>query len=91
MAEMTAIEIECDSCKGTGLYVGFMEGKGQAVICVNCRGSGGRWLHYIPFTGRKKREGIERIRSGTGMIIDQPTEGSWMTYAKFEELILLKN
>ena len=82
-----AVDAECGACKGTGLYQGFMERADEAVICVNCRGSCKVTINFNPFTGRKKRKGVEKIRGGTGLIIDQPTKGSWMSYADFEVLV----
>jgi hypothetical protein len=59
---------ECTKCKGTGLYVGFAEPPGTAVICRTCKGIGGiegpqtrTWQNSKEYTGRKKYEGIERV------------------------------
>ena len=56
-----SIECECEACDGTGLYVGFGEGKGVAVECKSCDGTGKSFVKYKPFEGRKKREGITRV------------------------------
>ena len=46
---------ECDSCKGTGLYVGMGEKMGAAIICHRCKGTGEQKMefNFQPFTGRK--------------------------------------
>lgn len=38
------IKVECDSCGGTGVYVGFAEPEGYGVICGSCGGRG----YYVP-------------------------------------------
>ena len=58
---MKEIQIECPSCKGTGLYVGVCERDGCAVVCTQCKGKGYTTYRYNDFTGRKIREGIKRV------------------------------
>ena len=82
-----SLRVQCFSCGATGLYQGFMEAKHQAVICVNCDGTGLNILSGKPFTGRKKRRGITMIRAGSGLIIDQPSDKSWISYVEFERRI----
>lgn len=61
------IEVQCPSCEGTGLYKGFAEGEGCAVVCSVCKGTGKSSYFYHPFTGRKGRKGIKRVfRSSCG-------------------------
>ncbi|TFG98703.1 hypothetical protein E4H12_05240 [Candidatus Thorarchaeota archaeon] len=79
---MEKIHAECDSCNGTGLYVGFMEREGEAVVCISCGGTGRQTISYKPYTHRKGKRGIKKVRFGTGMIIDNPN-GGWFTYADF--------
>lgn len=57
------IEHECEACKGTGLYQGFAEHDGAAVVCNGCRGTGKAIfkMDYKEFTGRKKRHGVKRV------------------------------
>lgn len=86
-----SITIQCQPCGGTGLYSGFMEGKGEAVVCAGCGGTGKQDFTYQPFTGRKKKNGINRIRGGSGSILDDPTKAKWVTYSEFERLIPSKN
>jgi hypothetical protein len=58
---ITYIEGECGSCKATGLYHGFMEPKGVAVICAGCKGSGKITYQIKSFKERKKKEGIDFV------------------------------
>lgn len=57
------IEHECDACRGTGLYVGFAEHDGAAVVCNICKGTGKAVfdMDYKMFTGRKKRSGVKHV------------------------------
>jgi len=56
-------DVECDVCRGTGLYCGFAEHDGGAVVCKSCRGDGYKNidLQYSKFTGLKDKEGIKRV------------------------------
>ena len=86
---MPTIKHECESCGGTGLYQGFCEGKGNAVICLNCGGKGWAKYTYKEFTGRKRRKGIKEIRFSRGAFIATGVggKGDSMTYAEFEKRI----
>jgi len=59
---------ECQSCKGTGLYVGMAENDGAAVICYDCEGEG--FMHvtdsYPKFTERKKKKSVKRVFKTAG-------------------------
>ena len=54
---------ECESCGGTGLYVGFGESDGAAIVCHTCRGSGHhlRRIVYKDFRFRTRKPGVERV------------------------------
>ena len=54
---------ECDSCKGSGLYVGLGERDGLAVLCSRCMGQGytENIVEYNAFAGRKNRDGITHV------------------------------
>jgi hypothetical protein len=78
---------ECDECGGTGLYHGFMEAPGEYVICVRCGGTGKRELSYKPFTGRKRRNGVQKVRAGSGTILDGPGKSKWVSYTEFQKMI----
>ena len=63
------LKVECPFCKGTGLYQGMGEGKGVAVVCYKCAGTGAFMYSYSyeAFTGRKTKEGVQRVYlSGMG-------------------------
>ena len=54
---------ECDSCGGTGLYVGMAEHDGAAVVCHRCKGKG-HYLYthtYEEFTKFKRRSNIRQV------------------------------
>jgi len=61
---MITIEIECASCKGTGLYKGAGERDGAAVVCSECKGTGKVDFSYNEFTGRKLMDGVTRVYHG---------------------------
>jgi hypothetical protein len=54
---------QCQSCKGTGLYVGMAERDGAAVVCHTCKGTGcHHFVHeYEPFTIRHRRGAVKRV------------------------------
>ena len=57
------MDIECQSCNGTGVYVGMGERDGAAVVCRRCSGTG-KFKYsftYKDFTGLKKREDVTRV------------------------------
>lgn len=58
---MKTVEIECPSCKGTGLYAGICERDGAAVVCTTCGGKGYTTYSYNEFTGKKVKEGVKRV------------------------------
>jgi len=56
--------IQCESCRGTGLYVGMGERDGAAIQCHRCKGKGSYVYERIftHFTGRKPhKDKIERV------------------------------
>ena len=56
-------DCECEACKATGLYVGFAEKNGAAVVCRNCGGTGKQHVKftYNDFEGRRSRKNIKRV------------------------------
>lgn len=80
---------ECRDCKGTGLYSGFCEAQGEAVICVRCEGKGWVEYSYTPFTGRKRRVGVKSIRRSRGSFLATGFGGAGeaMSYAEFQRQI----
>ena len=57
------LDIECKSCGGTGVYIGFGENGGASVVCSTCKGTGCQnyEFKYTPFTKRKVRENVKRV------------------------------
>ena len=73
----------CESCGGTGLYVGMAERDGAAVVCDTCKGSGCfHFAHeYTPFEHRKDRRGVRRVfQTNPGICIG---EGNGHTLEEF--------
>jgi len=65
-------DCECESCKGTGLYVGMAEREGSAVVCHTCKGTGKthRKITYRDFEGRKKEPGVQRVvQANPGIVV----------------------
>ena len=58
---MPKLAIQCSSCNGTGLYVGCAERDGAAIVCHMCDGTGKTEFKYEEFTGKKVREGVNRV------------------------------
>jgi len=63
------IEIECRSCGSTGIYSGFCEPKGTAVVCGTCGGSGCEIVRFKPFEKRRRRRGIKTVSLSRGMML----------------------
>jgi hypothetical protein len=84
---MEYVKVVCDAgCGGTGLYQGFMEGKGRYVVCVGCGGKG--YQKAKSFVKRVRqpgasRPGIEILVRGTASIIESNNPKTAMTYAEF--------
>ena len=79
------VQAECEACGATGLYSGFMEAKGTAVVCVRCDGTGCAKISYTPFTKRHGRHGIKTVSRSRGSFIATgvgPT-GESISYAEF--------
>jgi len=63
------VEHECKDCGGTGVYCGFCEPKGTAVICLGCNGTGKQASMFRAFTGRKRRKGVKAVYNSRGSFI----------------------
>ena len=63
------IKTECIECKGTGLYIGFAEPKGTAIVCTQCAGSGCHEINFKPFTRRKGKHGIKTVCKSCGSFV----------------------
>ena len=59
--ELPFVDAECDSCHGTGVYIGSSEHDGAAVACITCKGTGRYKLKYKPFTTKQRRPGVKRV------------------------------
>jgi len=84
------IQIECASCRGTGVYQGFAEAPGTAVVCINCAGTGATTVEYKPYTGRKVKRGVKIVSYSRGSFIGLgvgAVEGSGMSYGEFRERV----
>ena len=83
---METIKAECKACGATGLYVGFAEPKGTAVVCLECDGTGCADITFTPFTRRKRKNRITTIHRSRGSFIATgigPGARS-VTYQEFE-------
>lgn len=80
------VHTECGSCDGTGLYRGFAEPKGTAVVCIECGGSGCKEMTYKPFTTRKYCEGVRTVSRSRGTLIGTGVGkvGNSITYDAFQ-------
>lgn len=84
---METIKVECEACGGTGLYAGFAEPKGTAVVCLECNGTGCIKIDFTPFTRRKGIKGIQNVSLSRGSFIGTgvgPT-GGCITYQEFQQ------
>lgn len=61
----SSISIECMACDATGLYIGFGEIDGAAVICSKCNGTGKVDFEYQPFTKKRIRDDVVRVFKGS--------------------------
>tara|TARA_B100000614_G_scaffold258752_1_gene281815 strand:+ start:73697 stop:73969 length:273 start_codon:yes stop_codon:yes gene_type:complete len=82
---MEKIETECRDCGGTGLYCGFAEPDGTAVICNGCSGTGCKTIHYKPFNGRKPKAGVHRVMTDGGMWMTRTGSESTVSIEEFYE------
>jgi len=61
-----AVDRVCESCQGSGLYVGFAERRGGAVVCSSCKGEGHyeetfRWTEWKEGQKRVVKRDIKRV------------------------------
>lgn len=55
------LDTQCPSCSGTGLYIGYAEHNGAAVVCGKCQGTGNFQISYTPFTGRLEHPDVTHV------------------------------
>lgn len=87
---MKEIQTQCPSCDGGGLYQGFAERKGEAVVCLSCKGSGATTISYTPYTGRKQTRNVNIVRVSRGSFIGTGVggvNGTEMTYEEFQQKV----
>ncbi len=94
------IDRECESCKGTGLYIGMAEGSGSAVVCHTCKGEGHyeETIRWTEFKRLKEKKGVKRVfASACGIGIGEGTvDGRKLKLEDFggieyDEWLALKN
>lgn len=86
---MNKVKAECGSCGATGLYRGFAEPRGVAVVCLNCGGTGCHEIKYTPFTQRKPKMGVGTVQLSRGpTILSCGPGGKSCTYAQFQAGIM---
>ncbi len=80
------VETECSGCGGSGLYCGFAEPKGTAVVCVTCGGSGCQTITYTPFVKRHGKRGVTTVLLSRGTFVGTGVgpAGNSVTYAEFQ-------
>lgn len=76
---MPSVKQACGPCAGTGLYHGFAEPRGVAVVCSYCVGRGWFIHGYQEFTARKQKRGIKAVQLSEG------GKKREITYAEFEK------
>jgi len=81
-------DCECESCKGTGLYVGLCEKDGFSVICHTCNGTGKihQTIQYKDFTKRHFRKGVIQVvqaSCGICMGLGKTDDGKNLNYDSF--------
>lgn len=84
---MPKIKRQCPDCSGTGLYCGFAEPKGTAVVCMGCKGKGWNYITYKEFTHRKMKSGVHTVQlsRGTFIVTGVGPVGDKMTYEQFQK------
>ncbi|QQG44568.1 MAG: hypothetical protein HYW86_01470 [Candidatus Roizmanbacteria bacterium] len=82
--DKVTVKIQCKSCSGTGVYRGYQEPKGVAVVCHDCKGTGGVDFSYEPFTGLKRQDGVDIVRISGGAFGAGP-QGTTVSYEDFLE------
>lgn len=79
------MNLECMSCGGTGLYRGFAEPKGTAVVCLYCKGTGCADIGRTPFIKRKERTDVDTVSRSRGtFILSCGSVGRNISYERFK-------
>jgi len=87
MSKIKSVKAECTSCGATGVYSGFCEARGEAVVCLRCSGTGCEVVRYTPFTKRRNRKGIETVSNSRGGFIATGVGavGASISYSSFKK------
>lgn len=67
-----SLDIVCQSCNGTGLYVGMAERDGASVVCYQCKGTGkyAYRFEYEPFDSRRPAPAnVTRVHVNRGYVL----------------------
>ena len=88
----------CGACHATGVYVGFAEPNGTAVVCLECGGSGMKEVELEtndgnfpphewrkPFTGREMKANVQKVYRSRGRFCLScgPKDNQYVTYEEF--------
>lgn len=72
--------VVCESCRGTGVYVGNAEQEGEGVVCIDCKGEGGKPLKFTLFHARKRRADIRWVKIPEGLLNTSKTKVSYQEF-----------
>jgi hypothetical protein len=81
------IEVKCQSCKGTGIYVGMAEGDRYGVVCYTCGGKGWHTYEYEERPSKLvERYDVSRVlKRNPGIKVGGGLEFGGMSYADWYE------
>lgn len=81
------IKAECTACSATGLYKGFCEPEGVAVVCHGCNGKGFVIQNIKEFNYRKHKREIHTVCKSRGSFIGTGVGpiGRSITYKEFQD------
>lgn len=80
-----ALEVECQSCAGTGVFRGLMEGEGVGVLCRTCNGSGKEMIDRRLFNGRRFRSDVHIVKVSILAGAESGPVGQGVKYEEFLE------
>jgi len=86
MKKIIEVDEECQSCTGTGLYVGMAERDGFAVVCSKCKGTGKfHFVHeYEEFVRKGERHNIKRVvQTNPGIMLGGTYDFGGMPYKEW--------
>jgi hypothetical protein len=83
MENKLEIIAECETCNGTGLYIGLAERNGLAVVCNHCNGEGYRKIEYKWKTFKEKKiiPNIKKvIKKNSGFVLTPELTSGGLKY-----------